>query len=78
MFLSAALIAIYLARPASGLARDLLDVIEYPIAQSEELRYDTHRALGKLFALCPCTAGLSADQYRRAGYHRPRSPTPAP
>jgi hypothetical protein len=79
-FLSSGVLGLYLSRPESGLGRNVLDVIEYPIQQDEGLRYNTHRALGKIFSLCPCTAGLSADQYRRAWFHRPDDhvETPAP
>ncbi len=71
VILTAGVLAIYVARPESGLGHYLLDAIEYPIRQNEGLQYDVHRALGKIFSLCPCTAGLSADQYRRASFHRP-------
>lgn len=71
-FVVAGLIALYLSRPAGGPGHEVLDALGYPFRQSEALQYDAHRALGKLFSLCACTAGLSADQYRRAGYHRPR------
>jgi len=80
VLLSSGALGLYVSRPESGLGRDVLDVIEYPIRQDEGLRYKTHRALGKIFSLCPCTAGLSADQYRRAWFHRPdhHEETPAP
>jgi hypothetical protein len=78
LLLSGSILAIYLARPESGPGHELLDAIEYPIRQSEDLQYNVHRALGKMFSLCPCTAGLSADQYRRASFHRPHQETPLP
>ena len=78
MVLGGGVLAIYVARPESGPAHELLEMVEYPIRQNEPLQYNVHRALGKMFSLCPCTAGLSADQYRRAHFHRPRGETRAP
>lgn len=75
--LSGAVLALYLSRPKDGLGHDIIDAIEMPFDQSEGLRYNTHLALGKILSLCPCTAGLSRDQYRRASFHRPH-PTNAP
>jgi hypothetical protein len=77
VFMSSGLLAIYISRPQSGPAHALLDAIESPIRQNDGLQYNVHRALGKMFSLCPCTAGLSADQYRRASFHRSRGATPA-
>jgi hypothetical protein len=71
--ISAGVLGLYVSRPESGPGQVLLDAIEYPIRQNEDLQYNAHRALGRLFSLCPCTAGLSADQYRRAWFHRPSS-----
>ena len=76
--LTSGLVALYLSRPISGPAHELLDALEEPIRPSEVLMYNVHRALGEIFSLCPCTAGLSEDQYRRAGFHRPADETPAP
>jgi hypothetical protein len=67
------LLGLYLSRPESGPGHDFLDAIQAPIRQNEELQYNVHRALGKLFSLCECTAGLSVDQYRRASFHRPKT-----
>lgn len=78
IILMAGVLAIYVSRPQSGPGRVLLVAIEYPIRQNEELQYNAHRALGKLFSLCPCTAGLAADQYRRASFHRPDDESEAP
>ena len=78
VLMTAGIMAIYVSRPQSGLGRDLLEAIEYPLEQNETLHYNAHRVLGKMFSLCPCTAGLSADQYRRAAFHRPRDEKPAP
>lgn len=79
ILLTGGVLALYLSRPESGLARDVLELIEYPLSQNEDLHYGVHSALGKTFSLCPCTAGLSAEQYRRAWFHRPGHPeTPAP
>lgn len=78
VLLSSGVLAIYVSRPQNGLGHELLDAIEYPIRQNEELQYNVHRALGKIFSLCPCTAGLSADQYRRASFHRPDEEVPTP
>ena len=78
VFLSGGILAIYVARPEDGPAHELLDAIQSPIRQNEALQYSVHLALGKMFSLCPCTAGLSADQYRRASFHRPREEKRAP
>ena len=78
MLLTSGLMALYLSRPISGPGHELLDALEEPIRPSEVLMYNVHRALGEIFSLCPCTAGLSEDQYRRAGFHRPADETPAP
>ena len=75
--LSGGLLGLYLSRPQDGPAHELLDAIEYPLRDNEGLRYNVHTVLGKVFSLCPCTAGLSADQYRRAWFHRPEK-TPNP
>lgn len=75
MMLSGGVLALYVARPQSGLGRDVLAAIEYPLRLDDGVQYNVHRALGKIFSLCPCTAGLSADQYRRAWYHRPEADT---
>jgi hypothetical protein len=77
MILTAGVLALYISRPKSGLGHELLDAIEAPIRQNDELLYNMHRALGKAFSLCPCTAGLSAEQYRRASFHRPHEATEA-
>ena len=78
MLLTWGLVALYLSRPISGPGHELLDALEGPIRPSEVLMYNVHRALGDVFSLCPCTAALSEDQYRRAGFHRPADETPAP
>ena len=77
MLLSGAVFALYISRPQSGLGHDVLDLLEYPIGENSPLRYNVHLALGKIFSVCPCTSGLSADQYRRASFHRPQ-PTVTP
>lgn len=55
-----------------GPTRALIDAVERQLDPSDSLRYDIHRALGKVLSFCPCTAGLSREQYGRAAYHRPR------
>ena len=77
MVLSGAVLDLYLSRPQSGLGHEIVDLIEAPIGDNDVLRYNAHVVLGKVFSICPCTAGLSADQYRRASFHRPR-PTATP
>lgn len=69
--LTGGVLALYVSRPESGLGREVLDLVDYPVRENEDLRYSVHSALGKMFSLCPCTDGLSADQYRRAWFHRP-------
>jgi hypothetical protein len=61
-----------------GPARGLVDAIERQIGPNDPLHYDVHLAMGKVLSLCPCTAGLSRDQYRRAAFHRPRPSEPPP
>jgi hypothetical protein len=58
-----------------GPLRPYVNAIEQRIGPNDELHYVVHSALGRVLSLCPCTAGLSRDQYGRAAYHRPR-PTP--
>jgi hypothetical protein len=77
VLLSGAIFALYLSRPQSGLGHEIIDMIEFPISDNDAVRYNAHNVLGKVFSLCPCTAGLSADQYRRASFHRP-TPTATP
>lgn len=73
VLIAGGVLALYVSRPESGVGHDILDVIETPFDHDQTLRYNAHLALGKLFSLCPCTAGLSSDQYRRAAFHRPRA-----
>lgn len=63
---------IALAEPDNGPGRGFLDAIESRIRENEQLHYQIHRALGRAFSVCPCTARLSASQYSKAGFHRPR------
>ena len=35
----------------------------------DRLHYVWHLGFGRLFALCPCTAPLAAEQYERAEWH---------
>ena len=57
--------------PSGGPAHRLIDAIEQRIGESEALHYYAHQVLGKVLSLCPCTAGLSREQYRKAARHRP-------
>jgi len=56
--------------PAGGLGHRIIDAIEQRTGESNALHFYAHQALGKVFSLCPCTAGLSREQYRRAAQHR--------
>jgi hypothetical protein len=64
------------ADPKDGPAHDALSFIEERFGYQNQLRYDLHRLLGKVLSVCPCTAGLSREQYRRASFHRPRTVSP--
>jgi len=59
--------------PLGGPGHRIIDAIEERVGVSDELHYYVHQALGKGFSLCPCTAGLSREQYRKATQHRPTS-----
>ena len=56
---------------AGGPLHRLIDAIEQRTGESDELHYYAHQVLGKVFSLCPCTSGLSREQYRKAAFHRP-------
>ena len=75
LLLTGAVLALYLSRPKSGPGYEIVDMIEYVVGDNDAVRYNVHTALGKIFSVCPCTAGLSADQYRRAAFHRPKPVT---
>lgn len=76
MLLATTLLVVTLAavalEPSSGPGHRIIDAIEERIGESEELHYYAHQILGKVFSLCPCTAGLSREQYRKAAFDRPR------
>jgi hypothetical protein len=54
----------------NGPGHRIIDALEERIGQSDELHYYVHEALGKVFSLCPCTGGMSREQYRKAALHR--------
>ena len=56
--------------PSGGPGHRIIDAIEQRTGESDELHYLAHQLLGKVFSLCPCTAGLSREQYRKAAKHR--------
>jgi hypothetical protein len=56
--------------PPGGPGHRMVDAIEQRIGRSDEIHYYGHEALGKILSFCPCTAGLSREQYRRAALHR--------
>jgi hypothetical protein len=60
-----------------GPLRPIVNELELRIGPNDELHYQVHTVLGRILSFCPCTAGLSRDQYGRAAYHRPR-PAPSP
>jgi hypothetical protein len=61
----------------TGPLRPIVSDLDQRIGYNNEVHYWLHTGLGKVLSVCPCTAGLSRDQYGRAAYHRPR-PTPRP
>ena len=65
-------IAVALIEPDDGPGAQVIDFAEQQIRQNEELHYNIHRVLGKVFSFCPCTERLSRSQYQKAFYHRPR------
>lgn len=56
---------------AGGPLHRIIDAIEQRTGESDALHYYAHQVLGKVFSLCPCTAGLSREQYRKAALHLP-------
>jgi len=69
---------IAVAEPDDGPGRGLVNSIESRIRENDQLHYQIHRAVGRVLSICPCTARLSASQYYRAGFHRPRGMLVAP
>ena len=69
-------IVVALIEPDDGPAAQIVDFAEQQIRQNEDLHYNVHRVLGKVFSFCPCTESLSRAQYQKAFYHRPASPQP--
>jgi hypothetical protein len=61
-----------LVEPDYGPGAQVIEFTENQIRQNEDLHYNIHRVLGKVFSFCPCTARLSRSQYQKAFYHRPR------
>ncbi|HVD30709.1 MAG TPA: hypothetical protein VNE19_03245 [Methylomirabilota bacterium] len=61
--------AVLAAEPESGPAHAVLGFVEQRFGYQNELRYDIHRFLGKVLSICPCTADLSREQYRKASFH---------
>jgi hypothetical protein len=70
--LGGSLVVLAVSHPVDGPAFVIRGALEERL-DSRELRYAVHQALGTLFSLCPCTDGLSREQYRRAWFHRPLS-----
>jgi hypothetical protein len=65
-------IVVALVEPDVGPGAQVAEFAEQQIRQNEDLHYNIHRVLGKVFSFCPCTARLSQSQYTKAYYHRPR------
>jgi hypothetical protein len=75
--LPSGVIVVALIEPDNGPGAQVVGFAEQLIRQNEDLHYNIHRVLGKVFSFCPCTQGLSRSQYQKAFYHRPR-PSPQP
>jgi hypothetical protein len=73
--LPSGLIAVAIVEPDAGPGAQVVDFAEQQVRQNEDLHYNIHRALGRVFSLCSCTADISRSQYEKAFYHRPR-PSP--
>ncbi len=70
-------IVVLAVEPDDGPASQIVGFAERVLGQNDDLHYNIHRSLGKLFSFCPCTLTLSRSQYEKAFYHRPR-PSPQP
>jgi hypothetical protein len=68
--------ALVAAEPRTGPAHEAWTLIELRFGYQDGLRYDIHRFLGKVLSFCPCTAGLSREQYRKASFHEPDTGSP--
>ncbi len=66
---SGALALAVAANPGPG--RELVNFVKDRIGPNDELHYVVHTVLGHVFALCPCTDGLSRLEYIKAAFHRP-------
>ncbi len=55
----------------TGPGRELVNFAKDRIGPNDELHYVVHTVLGHVFALCPCTDGLSRLEYTKATFHRP-------
>jgi hypothetical protein len=53
-----------LAAFTPGLTRAALQV-----GHDDQVHYVVHLVAGRVFSLCPCTAGLADNQYARGMYH---------
>ena len=71
------LVVVALIEPDDGPGSQIVGFAEDQIRQNDELHYNIHRTLGKIFSFCPCTLTISRSQYQKASYHRPR-PAPQP
>lgn len=71
-FVGGSLTALAVTHPVDGPAYAIRSALEERFG-SREIRYNVHQFLGMMFSICPCTEGLSREQYRRAGFHRPTS-----
>jgi hypothetical protein len=65
-------VVVALIEPDYGPGAQVAEFAEEQIRQNEDLHYNIHRVLGKVFSFCPCTERLSRSQYQKAFYHRPR------
>lgn len=70
-------VVVALIEPDDGPGSQIVGFAEDQIRQNDELHYNIHRTLGKIFSFCPCTLTISQSQYQKAFYHRPR-PAPQP
>lgn len=64
------------AESENGPGHEAWRFVEQRFGYQDELRYDIHRFLGKVLSICPCTAALSREQYRKASFHLPHIDPP--